>query len=103
MELSKRTADSITDGLGRAKFTSCPGDKMIIKSHRNIISNTVDINLINEARAENVHFCVSNIIDAWKWLKDINETEARKVTFQIDDEPEMPFENSMPYKSRFGQ
>lgn len=103
MSLPKRTQDSIRESLSKKgkSFVSIPGDKMVVAGHRNMLSSSLTILLINEEREENVWFSIDNSLPAWKWLKAINEVEAREVVYKVDDDPEIPFENSAPYKYRF--
>lgn len=99
--IKMRTQETIMADLKKGKFESVPQDVMTIKSCSNMICNTIDIHLTNAQSGDDCYFCISNKLDAWKWLKQINEVEARSVLYQIDDNNPIKFEESLPYKSRF--
>jgi hypothetical protein len=99
--MEKRTQKSIMNDLVNCHFTSTPNDIMTIKHSSGIISDTIAINLSNADTQEDIDFCVINKLDAWKWLKAINDCPARKVLYQVDKHTPVPFEESAPYKHRF--
>ena len=94
-----RTQESITKDLRTGNFVTSPGDIFIVKHTSNLISNSIVVELKNGN--ENFYFGLPNKIEAWNFLKELNEIGGRKVLYQIDDNEPFDFADSMPYKYRF--
>tara|TARA_X000001388_G_C2133349_1_gene85908 strand:+ start:116 stop:421 length:306 start_codon:yes stop_codon:yes gene_type:complete len=86
--------------LKQGKWYSTPNDVMTIL-HSICISNTIDIRVTNEPNDVDYTVSVSNVDDAWKWLKWIDGTPARKVLYETEDGETIDFKDSAPYQYRF--
>lgn len=94
-----RTQETIQESLKAGKFISIPGDIYTVKGSSNMLSNSLTLHLVNSQ--ESIYFGLPNELDAWKFLKSLNETGGRKVYYQIDNNEPINFEDSLPYKYRF--
>jgi hypothetical protein len=98
----------IQENLYNGKFTSVPGDVYTIERTRGMLSSNVSIHVTNdgtmnaEAILTDEYFNLPNNLDAWKFLKQINEIAGRVVFEKIGDEPAVKYEKSGPYRYRFG-
>lgn len=80
-----------------------PGDTIIIHSNRGVLSNSIDCTFSNEVSGEaSEKTCIDNIKSNWAWLKRLNGIGGRKVMYQVDIDTLIPYEESTPYKYRFG-
>ena len=86
--------------LKKGRWYSTPHDVMTIL-HSLCISNTIDIRVTNEPNDVDYTVSVSNVDDAWKWLKRIDDTAARTVLYETEDGETIDFKDSAPYQYRF--
>ena len=86
----------------KKQFVTRPGDVFTIKVRSNLLSNVIDVEVKNERVGENFTLTFKNAEDSWDLFKKLNDMLARKVFYKVDDEEPIPFEDSPPYKSRFG-
>ena len=86
--------------LKQGKWCSTPHDIMTIIQSMGIC-NTIEIRVTNEPNDVGYTISVSNIDDAWNWLKWIDGTPARTVLYQTEDGKTIDFKDSAPYQYRF--
>ncbi len=99
----------LQEALYAGKFVSVPGDVYTIKSTKGMICNSITVHVantgdVNAAAIEtDEYFTLPNNLDAWKFLKQINEMGGRIVFHQRGDEPPVEYKRSGPYRCRFGK
>lgn len=100
----ERTQEMIHEELRNGSFVSYPGDVFIVKHSSGMISNSLSIEAHNDHPVHGYKtfwFGLPNELNAWKFLKQINEMGGRKVLYQIDENEPFPFEQSVAYRYRF--
>lgn len=104
------TTQSCREAIAKG-WTSYPSDEITVV-HSNGLSSSITLRLQNERDGSDCLFSVANIMDAWKWLETVSKIEGRCVWYEeqwgfdysegLSDIRKVPYVESVPYLSRFG-
>ena len=81
---------------------SNPGDTITIVMQKGVICDSVLLQMHSAASTKKETFSVPNKLEAWRYLKSINDLAGRRVWVKTGNR-KIPYEKSLPYMIRFPQ
>ena len=91
---------SMTEMIKEGSLTLQFGDTFTIKSTKNCITNTINVNF-KRIYAETEHMSFPNTLESWAFLRRVGENAHVTVYYVDGDGNCMLYTESLPYRHRF--